>query len=84
MYINGYFMILYDLTLDQTASRHTSPVDNGNIRNEFTFKEAFKQSVTCLLYLEYDNFVRIHSLRKITTDFYKHGHDANIICIKKC
>jgi hypothetical protein len=43
MYVNGYFMFLYDLTPDQAASeRHTSPVDNDNIRIEFTFKEALK------------------------------------------
>jgi hypothetical protein len=63
-------MLLYDLTLDQAASEgHTSPVDNRNIRIEFTFKEALKQAITCLLYLEYDYSVRVDSQRNVTTDF---------------
>jgi hypothetical protein len=33
MYINGYFMFLFDLTPDLAASEgHTSPVEGGNIR----------------------------------------------------
>jgi hypothetical protein len=72
MYISGYFMLLYDLTPDRAASEgHTSPVENGNIRIEFTFKEALKRvlKITCLLYLEYDNSVLVDSLRNVTTDF---------------
>ena len=70
MYINGYFMLLFDLTPDLAASEgHTSPVEAGNIRIELTFKEALKQAITCLLYLEYDNSVRVDSLRTVTTDF---------------
>jgi hypothetical protein len=50
MYINEYFIILYDLTPDRAASEeHTSPVENGNIRIEFTFKEALKQAIMCLI-----------------------------------
>jgi hypothetical protein len=43
MFINGYFMLLYDLTPDMAASEgHTSPVEGGNIRIELTSKEALK------------------------------------------
>jgi hypothetical protein len=71
MHINGYFMLLYDLRTDQASSQgHTSPVENENIRIEFTFKEALKQAITCLLCLEY-NSVRVNFLRTITTDFKK-------------
>jgi len=69
MYINGYFVFLCDLTPDLAASEgYTSPVEGGNIRIELTFKEALKEAVTCLLYLEY-NSVGIDSLRTLTTDF---------------
>jgi hypothetical protein len=35
MYINGYFMLLYDLTPDMAASEiHASPAENGHIRIE--------------------------------------------------
>jgi hypothetical protein len=70
MYIKGYFMLLLDLTPDLTASEgYTSPVESGNIRIELTFKEALKEAITCLLYLEYDNSVRVDSSRTVTTDF---------------
>jgi hypothetical protein len=58
MYINGYFILLYDLTPDLAASElHTSPADNGNIRIELTFKDVLKEATTCLLYIEYDKSV---------------------------
>jgi hypothetical protein len=39
MYINGYFILLYDLTPDLAAAEeHTSPVEAGTIRIELTFK----------------------------------------------
>jgi len=70
MHINGHFMFLFDLTPDMATSEgHTSSVEGGNIRIELTFKEALNEAVTCLLYLEYDNSVRINSLRTVTTDY---------------
>jgi hypothetical protein len=70
MYINGYFMLLYDLTLDMAASEgHASLDENGHIRIEFNFDKALPEAITCLPYLEYDNSVRINSLRTVTTDF---------------
>jgi hypothetical protein len=63
-------MFLFDLTPNLAASEgHTSPVEGGNIRIELAFKEALKEAITCLLYLEFDNSVRIDSLRTVTTDF---------------
>ena len=65
-----YFMLLFDLTADLAASEgHTSPVESGNICIELSFKEALKEAITCLLYLEYDNSVRVDSSRTVTTDF---------------
>jgi hypothetical protein len=70
MDISGYVMLLFDRTpFMATSEGHTSPVEGGNIRIELTFKEALKEAITCLLYLEYDNSVRIDSLRTVTTDF---------------
>jgi hypothetical protein len=64
IYFNGYFILLHDLTPDlATAEGHTSPVEAGTIRIELAFKEALQEAITCLLYLEYDNSVRIYSLR---------------------
>jgi len=63
MYISEYFTLLIDLTPDLAASEgRTSPVEADNIRTELIFKEALKDAITCLLYLEYDNSVRVDSL----------------------
>ena len=59
MYINGFFMIVYDLTPDLAASEgHASPT-NGDIRIDLKFAKALPEAITCLLYLEYENSVRI-------------------------
>jgi len=70
MYINGYFMLLFDLTLDRGASEcHTSNPVNGNIRIQFKFIKPLPEAITCLLYLEFDNSVRIDFARNVTTEF---------------
>jgi hypothetical protein len=70
MYIAGYFMLLFDLTPDRGASEcHISHPTNGNIRIEARFKDALPDAVTCLLYMKYDNCVRIDKNRAVTTDF---------------
>ena len=52
MYINDYFMLLFDLTPDRGASEaHTSFPENGNIRIELLFSKQLPESITCLLYL---------------------------------
>jgi len=56
MYINGYFILLFDLTLDRGASEgHTSHPENGNIRIVLKLNKPLPEAITCLLYLEFDN-----------------------------
>jgi len=70
MYIAGYFLLLFDLTPDLSASEgHTSHMESGNIRLELKFSKALPDSITCLLYLEYDNSIRINYFRNVSTDF---------------
>jgi len=70
MYINGYFMLLFDLTPDRGASEgHTSHSDIGNIRVELKFSKPLPEPITCIFYLEYDNSVRIDYSRNVSTDF---------------
>ena len=70
MYINGYFMLLFDLTPDRGASEgHTSHPENGSIRIELKFNKPLPEAITCLLYLEFDNSVLIDFEPTVTTDF---------------
>ena len=70
MFVNGYFMLLFDLTPDRGASEgHTSLPEQGNIRVELKFAKPLPEAITCLLYLEFDNSVLINLARNVTTDF---------------
>ena len=70
MFKAGYFLLLFDLTPDRDASEgHFSLPDQDNIRLELKFDKPLPDAVTCLLYLEYDNSVRIDQLRSVSTDF---------------
>jgi hypothetical protein len=69
MYINGFFMLLYDLTPDlATSEGHTSAPTSGDIRIEMKFGSALPEAITCLFYPEYDNSVRIDLTRNVSTD----------------
>ena len=63
-------MLLFYLTPDRAASDgHISLPDQGIIRMEHQFDKPLPEAVTCLLYLEYDNSVRIDQMRTFCTDF---------------
>jgi hypothetical protein len=70
MYIAGFFMLLFDLTPDLAASEgHLSHPDNFNICIEARLNKALPDAITCLLYLEYYNSVRVVFARNVATDY---------------
>jgi len=70
MFVAGYFMLLLDLTHDRAASEgHVSLPYQCNIRLELQIDKALAIAITCLLYFEYDNCVRIDQLRTVSVDF---------------
>jgi len=70
MFTKGYFMLVFDLTTDRAACEgHSSNPENGHIHVEARFDKALPDPITCILYLEYDNSVRIVLLRNVTTDY---------------
>jgi len=70
MFINGYFILLFDLTPegDVSEGRIFHP-ENGNIRVELKFNKPLSEAIKCLLYLEFGNFILINLSRNIATDF---------------
>jgi hypothetical protein len=69
-YINGCFVLLFDLTRDPAASDgHISNPDNGNFRIELKFAKALPDAITCLLYVEYDGTVLVDNCRNVTIDY---------------
>ena len=70
IFVNFYFMLLFDLTHDQGDSKaHTSHPEQGNIRVELKFTKPLPEEITCLLYHEFDNSVLINLACNITTDY---------------
>jgi hypothetical protein len=70
MYRARFFMLLFNLTSNLSDSNaHRSLPEYGAIRIELKFKEALKDPVNSLLYLEYDGYVLIDNVRTFTTDF---------------
>ena len=70
LYIKGFFMLDLDLNCDSTVSEgHSSNPENGHIRIELKFEKSISDAITCLLYVEYDNSIRIDLLRNVVTDY---------------
>ena len=70
MHMDGYFILLLDLSPDRGASEvHTSFPENRNIRIELQFSKPLPESITCRLYLENDGKVLINFSSKFTTKF---------------
>ena len=68
--INGYFMLVFDLTPDLAASEgHISDPTHSNIRLGMEFGKALPDSLVYLMYLEFDSAVLIDSMRQVSTDF---------------
>jgi len=69
-YINGFFMLVFDLTPDLAAREgHTSDSVTGNISLKLKFGKDLADFISVLLYLEYDNSMRIDALRNVTTGY---------------
>ena len=70
MYINGFFMLVFDLKPDIAASEgHTSDSTYGHIRLDLKLRKALPDPLVCLLYLEYDGSIIKDALRTVNTDF---------------
>jgi len=70
MYINGFFMLVFDLTQDLAASvGHASDSAHGHISLDMKFRKVLPDPLVCLLYLEYDVSIIIDALRTVTTYF---------------
>jgi hypothetical protein len=71
-YLSGYFLISYNMAPDQSAgSTHPGSLLNAhsNIRLEMRFKQPLEQSVTLLVYYEYEHLMEIQTDRRVSMDF---------------
>lgn len=69
-YPNGYTLIAVDCTHDQNASStHISLPRTGSMRIDVKFKNALTESVTLIIYSEFDNLIEIDKNRAVITDY---------------
>ena len=70
-YAKGYFLTVFDLTPDLSAScaSHWNLARSGSVRIEVRFQNALTSTVNCIVYGEYDNVIEIDSNRHVVADF---------------
>ncbi|KYN02052.1 PREDICTED: uncharacterized protein F54H12.2-like [Cyphomyrmex costatus] len=70
-YPNGYCLFAFDLTPDLSANdtTHWNLMKHGNIRIEVRFEEALENTINCIIYAEYDNFMEIDASRQVIVDY---------------
>uniref|UniRef100_A0A336MPY8 CSON004537 protein n=1 Tax=Culicoides sonorensis TaxID=179676 RepID=A0A336MPY8_CULSO len=66
LYKDCYFLLMFDLTADHSYNSDCTHMFNeGTVRIEGTFKEALPETVTCLLYCEFDALMEIDKNKNV-------------------
>lgn len=70
-YADGNCLLAFDLTPDLSSNTlsHWSLVKNGSLRIEARFESALSDTVSCIVYGEFDNVIEIDKDRNIVMDF---------------
>lgn len=69
-YPQGYALVAIDLTPDLSSSAaHVSLPKTGSLRIDVQFEEALAQSITAIVYAEFDGLIEIDQYRNIVTDY---------------
>lgn len=68
---SGFFIIATDLTADRSteSSGCGNLLNQGTVRIEARFSEPLKETITCLVYCEYDTTLKIDQQRNVYTRF---------------
>ena len=66
---NGYSLFAYDLTPDLDHDDHYPLVKHGNLRIEAEFRNALPETISLLVYAEFDNVIEISHNRNIIYDY---------------
>ena len=66
---DGYFLLAADLSPTICDGTYDDPVQTGNLDVELTFSVALPETITVLIYAEYENVITINAMRKAVTNF---------------
>ena len=65
----GYALFAFDLTPDMDTDDHYALIKHGNLRIDIEFAEALENTISILVYAEFDNVIEITSDRHIAFDY---------------
>ena len=65
----GYSLFTFCLSPDTDCNDHTSLIKQGNLRVEVQFSKALEQAIQLLVYVEFDNVIKIDSERNLSVDY---------------
>lgn len=69
-YPNGYCLTVFDLTADLSCrDQHWNIIKSGTLRFEVRFAEALTNTITAIVYSEFDNLIEIGENRTISLDY---------------
>lgn len=66
----GYCLSAFDLTADLSCNdSHWNIIKSGSLRIEIQFSKALEQTITALIFAEFDNCIEIDHNRQVVTDY---------------
>lgn len=69
-YPNGYCLTAFDLTADMSCrDQHWNIIKSGTLRIEVRFSRATTQTITAIIYSEFDNLIEIGENRTVSLDY---------------
>lgn len=69
-YPNGYCLAAFDLTADLSSHEaHWNIIRSGSLRLEVRFEKPLTDTITAIIYSEFDNLIEIDSNRNIIIDY---------------
>lgn len=69
-YPNGYCLVAFDLTADLSSHEaHWNIIRSGSLRLEVRFEKPLTETITAIIYSEFDNLIEIDNNRNIIIDY---------------
>ena len=66
---NGYFLLVFDLTPTLCNGMYMDPLETGIVDIELKFGTALPETVTVVIYSQYENMISINNARKAVSNF---------------
>ena len=68
-YSNGYSLIGFDLSTALCTGPHQELIKEGSIRITLEFAKALLNTITVLVYPEFDNVIKVNKIRNVLKDY---------------